>query len=79
MSSVTIPNKGFYMVSKEKCIYCDMVEELFDQADQEYTKVLLDYSSIQHLVPPKVKTYPFIFKDGTYYGGFKELNRELGF
>ena len=56
-----------------------MVEELFEQADQEYTKVLLDYSSIQHLVPPKVKTYPFIFKDGTYYGGFKELNRELGF
>lgn len=74
-----IPEKGFYMISKEKCIYCDMCEELFQDADVVYSKVFMDYADIKHLIPENIKTFPFIFKDGEYFGGFKELNRIYGF
>ena len=77
--SVSIPKEGYYMISKEKCIYCDMAEELFDQADQVYTKVYYDFEEFKGLVPEGVKTFPFIFKDGKFYGGYKELDKELGF
>lgn len=77
--SVIIPSKGYYMISKEKCVYCDMADELFEQADEEYTKVYMDFVDFKELVPDGIKTFPFIFKDGKYFGGYKELNKELGF
>jgi glutaredoxin len=76
---VSIPDVGYYMISKDNCVYCEMSEELFEQADQVYSKVYLDLCEFKHLVPENVKIFPFIFKDGKYFGGFKELNRELGF
>lgn len=74
-----IAKEGYTMVSKEGCLYCDMSQELFEDMGVDFTKVYMEKEEILAIVSKDKGTYPFIFKDGEYIGGFKELNRQIGF
>jgi glutaredoxin 1 len=62
------------------CSFCDKARELCEQRDLPYTYyeigVDVDVSEFARLFPDK-KTVPQIMINGTYIGGFSELNAEL--
>ena len=74
-----IESKGYTMVSKEGCLYCDMSEELFTDMGVEYKKIYMDKDEILGIISKDKGIYPFIFKDGEFIGSFKELNKQIGF
>tara|TARA_E500000331_G_scaffold348128_1_gene389290 strand:- start:3227 stop:3478 length:252 start_codon:yes stop_codon:yes gene_type:complete len=69
--------KGWYIIGKNNCVQCDVVQdELFDR-DMEYTKIMMedcDQDDILHLKNNfNFTSYPVIFNDGIYIGGVAEF------
>jgi glutaredoxin len=72
---------GWVIISKENCTYCDMSIELFNNNFIEFNK--LDYSIFTNEEINNIKTnyniksYPFIYKDKKFIGGYRELKNYL--
>lgn len=80
MSSYLNTNVEWVVVGKPKCLYCDMVYELFDENFLDYLKINsadLTQEELGELRPQNAKVYPFIYKNGSFFGGYKELNKFL--
>ena len=57
-----------------------MVFELFDDSflNIKYLKLINIYHRTTfEIKPPDAKSYPFIFHNKKYFGGYKELKKEL--
>lgn len=74
-------DQEWVVISKDNCIYCDMVFELFDDSFIEYkilkTNKHLSPEQLAEIKPPDAKSYPFIFHNKKYFGGYRELKKEL--
>lgn len=70
-----IPDYGFYLITKDNCSYCTKAVELMKENNIffEYCNKN-DIDDIEMLKEKyKIKTYPIIFNDGHYIGGYDEL------
>ena len=80
MEIINASKTTYSIVSKDNCIQCDMVKELLDDYFIEYTVIKKEDLSDEQLTtikPKDAKTYPFVFKNKEFIGGFKELRRIL--
>ena len=71
---------SYFIVSKKNCIQCGMVEDLLNDYFIEYTIIKMEDLTTEQLTeikPKDAKTYPFVFKDKEFIGGFKELRKLL--
>ena len=78
---------GFFIYSKTKCSYCDKVKQLFKNNHYTYTEIVCDdylldekikesfLSFIQLLTNREYRTFPIVFKDGVFIGGFTETKK----
>lgn len=88
---VPLPNKEkFTIYTKSGCIYCNKVKELL--RNQNY--VLIDCDSflqkdkltfleiMEEIIGFSYKTFPMVFKNGAFIGGYQETNQlyqKIGF
>lgn len=76
-----VPLVGWCMVCKEKCKDCDASALVFDDNFIDYHKICAEHltaEEIKELKPEGVKTYPFIYYNGKFFGGFLDLVRKYG-
>lgn len=65
---------------KDNCEYCDQAKAVCEmvKAPFVYKRLDHDYSSEELIaLAPKLKTYPAVFIDDDYIGGFTELAERL--
>ena len=70
----------YVIVSKNNCIQCEMVKDLLNDYFIEYTIIKaedLTAGQLTEIKPKDAKTYPFVFKNKEYIGGFNELRKLL--
>jgi glutaredoxin len=82
-------SNGFFVYSKTNCSYCDKVKQLFKSNQYSYSEVncddyLLDekikesfLSFIQLLTNREYRTFPIVFKDGVFIGGFTDTREYI--
>lgn len=67
--------------TKDRCGFCNMAKRLLKSKGFEYEERNVtsgDWTKDQMLeAAPGAKTFPQIFEDGKYIGGFTELNEYL--
>jgi len=72
---------GTFILSKQGCIYCERLKEYLDVFHKEY--VSFDITDIpknkldEILKKNDIKTYPAVFIDGRYIGGYTEYMNNL--
>lgn len=66
----------FEIIEKKGCIWCEKSIELLQELKCSYGKFSRD-SENQFVVPMDYITYPKIFKNGTFIGGYNELRECL--
>jgi len=68
-------NLDFWIFGKEGCFYCDLVKSLLDKKNIPYmyksNKEHLNSAESQRLIGKT--TYPIIYQDEAFVGGFKEI------
>lgn len=76
------PNsEGFFVYTKDNCKYCLMVKELIPDASYINTESLLVEKKeefltfIEGLVGKSHRTFPIVFYNGAFVGGFIETHR----
>ena len=70
----------YVIISKNNCIYCDMVEELLKDAFIDYTIIKIETlteDELKAIKPTEANKYPFVFKNHKYVGGYNELKKEI--
>jgi glutaredoxin len=70
----------YVIISKNNCVYCDMVEELLKDAFIDYTIIKIETlteDELKAIKPTEAKKYPFVFKNHKYVGGYNELKKEI--
>lgn len=80
MENINTSKTTYLIVSKNDCIQCEMVKDLLDDYFIEYTVIKKEDLTDQQLneIKPKIaKTYPFVFKNKEFIGGFNELRKIL--
>jgi glutaredoxin len=82
-------SNGFFVYSKTKCSYCDKVKQLFNSNQYSYTEIICDdylldekikesfLSFIQLLTNREYRTFPIVFKDGVFIGGFTDTREYI--
>lgn len=74
----------YVFYSKEKCPYCEKLEELFKKKDTKYIKLTLDKDFNREEFNSLISTYtntptfPQIFKNGEYIGSYTNYMRLRG-
>ena len=76
-----LPNLGGYTIyTKRDCIFCDKVKELLHnekiflvECDEFDRELFLEF--IDKLTPYSHRTFPYVFKDNVFIGGFTETER----
>ena len=74
---------GFTIYSKSKCKYCDMVKELLQENEIQYTVMMCDayleedvvddfLDVMENLIGKSCGKFPMVFKNGVFIGGYKE-------
>lgn len=64
--------------SKDGCKFCDMAKEFLDERCMTYTVIKqFDIESMKEKTGSR--TFPFIFEDGEFIGGFRELMEKYDF
>jgi glutaredoxin-related protein len=84
---IQLPNKtNFTIYTKSNCIYCDKVKLLFDSKNKNYEIINCDkfleneinkqefLEFIKNLTNKEWKTFPIVFHEGEFVGGFNETN-----
>ena len=67
--------EGLVVIARDGCIYCDMLKEfLFNQNVQYklYDSIDVDIEEIKRVTGHK--TYPFVFRDGGFLGGYQDYS-----
>lgn len=61
--------------SKPGCNYCEMAKEFLDERCIRYLEIILDQESDIESMKRETgaRTFPFIFEEGEFIGGLKEL------
>jgi glutaredoxin len=66
----------FRVFSKTNCGYCTKAKSLLEESGEHYEVIEeFDVEAIKRVT--NHKTFPFIFKDNTFLGGFTELSKYL--
>lgn len=90
MDDFIYPNeKGFTIYSKSGCINCNKAKELLKKNNLDYKVIdcdeyLLEVKEeflymINNLINREYKTFPMIFYDNKFIGGFSELQHLINF
>jgi len=67
---------GTFVISKQGCYYCELLKNYLDTFNKEY--ICFDVTEIPKnklddiLKKNDIKTYPAVFIDGRYIGGYTE-------
>jgi len=89
MSFLEIPNTpSLYTVyTKSKCSYCDKIKELMEQCNENVNYILCDewlttkrilFLNIMRVKTQKDEiTFPLVFYEGTYIGGWNEFELKV--
>lgn len=75
-----IADKGYTIITKDNCVYCKYSCKLLDDNGFKYIKIdnnELIEKEIESIKPDYHKTYPMIFKDKQFIGGYMELRKYL--
>ena len=71
---------GYTIYTKRNCIFCDKVKELLHdknvflvECDEFDRELFLEF--IDKLTPYSHRTFPYVFKDNVFIGGFTETER----
>ena len=75
------PVHGMYTIyTKRDCVFCDKVKDLLKnkpvflvECDEIDRELFLDF--IDKLTPYCNRTFPYVFKDDVFIGGFAETDR----
>ena len=73
--------EGFSVYTKDNCKFCLMVKELIPEASYINTEPFLEdkkeefLSFIERLVGKPHRTFPMVFYNGAFVGGFIETHR----
>ena len=75
-----LPIEGYTIYTKRDCIFCDKVKELLNkekvflvECDDFDRELFLEF--IDKLTPYSHRTFPYVFKDNVFIGGFAETER----
>ena len=82
---ITPPEKkGYTVYTKEKCIYCEKVKQLLEEEKcviipcddyiTENREAFLNFIEIH--AGKSYKTFPMVFLDGNFVGGFTETKKQ---
>ncbi len=79
--------KGYTMYTKQDCSFCIKAKKLLDNDEVKYTIFYCDDILVKNRVDfltmmstyTTQKTFPFIFHDGVFIGGYNELLQHLTF
>lgn len=83
---VLLPNKeGYTIYTKSNCIYCKKVFSLlqnkgvtFLNCDESLKKDKITFLEImEEIIGYSYKTFPMVFKDGVFIGGYNETTNYL--
>lgn len=81
MDKIKNSSVDLVIISKSKCLYCDMTLELLNDNNIDYIKfnieVDLTKEELKEIKPINAKIYPFIFKNNIYIGGYKEIKQQI--
>lgn len=75
-----ITDKGYTVISKKNCIYCKYSCKLLEDNKIEYKTIDNNEfigDEIDSIKPVEHKTYPMIFKDKKFIGGYMELRKYI--
>ena len=83
MDIILPANKGFTVYTKEKCPYCDKVKLLLQNDECIFVQCDIYLSEnreeflykIKNLIGFEYKTFPMVFLDGEFIGGFTETKQ----
>ena len=71
---------GYTIYTKRECIFCDKAKELLHnekiflvECDEFDRELFLEF--IDKLTPYSHRTFPYVFKDNVFIGGFAETER----
>ena len=77
-----LPIEGYTIYTKRECIFCDKVKELLNNKNEKVFLVECDdfdrelfLEFIDKLTPYCHRTFPYVFKDNVFIGGFTETER----
>jgi len=87
-SQIIIPKpakKGYTIYTKNGCAYCNLAKQLLNKyspAIFDCNELYLDnktsfFETMQSYTKKTHKTFPLIFKDGIFIGGYSEINTLL--
>ena len=73
-----LPTSGYFLYSKSKCKYCTKAKELLpavtvinvDHLIEKNKKLFLE--NVEKIAETEVKTFPIVFYNGIFIGGFTE-------
>lgn len=72
---------GWTIIGKENCTYCGMSIELLNNNFIEFNKLdssIFTQEEINNIkIINNIKSYPFIYKDKEFIGGYRELKNYL--
>jgi len=80
---------GWIIYTKSNCKYCNLAKELFHEENINIQIINCDnwlielnkkeyfLNKIKEYVGKEYKTFPMIFKDGQFIGGFKETEQYI--
>jgi len=78
---IMFEGEGLVVIAKDGCIYCDMLKEFLFQQNTPYKlydSIDVDIEAIKRETGHK--TYPFVFIDGGFVGGYQEYTTyNIGF
>ena len=83
---IPIPSKkGYTIYTKNGCAYCNLAKQLLNKynptiidCNELYLDNKTEFFETMHGYTKKIhKTFPLIFKDGIFIGGYSEINAIL--
>jgi glutaredoxin len=79
--------EGYTVYTKSYCLFCDKVKELLKNHHIEFKTILCDsyleeskgsfLAFIQHITGKEYKTFPIVFFQSRFIGGFSDLESRL--
>lgn len=66
----------FEIFAKKNCVFCEKTRKILELFGFNY-KMIYDADVSQFKLKYKHFTFPFIFHDGKFIGGFDELSRDI--